>query len=103
MRSAKQSDSPSGATRDVYPLRPAGITAGEIDRWLEKVGGELRRLVKEQPHLLGQDPRGLLGRIMTPELAPDYESCLRAAAFAVLRVRAQDRAEHASPTSGDAA
>jgi hypothetical protein len=41
--------------------------------------------------------------MVTPETAPDYASCLRRAAFGVLLLRAKDREEMASPTSGDAA
>jgi hypothetical protein len=54
----------------------------------------------QNPGLDGEDPRVLFSRMVTPETLPDYSSCLRRAAFGVLLVRAQHRAELADPSTG---
>lgn len=90
-------------TRNEFALRRGRASQGEIERVLDRVHGEVLRLQRDQPHLLTEDPRALFARMVTPELAPDYESLLRRAAFAVLCLHARDRADVASPTTGDAA
>jgi hypothetical protein len=67
---------------------------------VRRVALEVDRLLEHNPGLAGEDPRVLFARMVTPETAPDYGSCLRRAAFGVLLVRAQDRAETADPTTG---
>lgn len=100
MRSSKPGDSPSGATRDVYPIRGR---ASVLSDYFDPIHVELHRLVQQEPGLAFAGPDVLFARMVTPETAPDYASCLRRAAFGVLLVRAIDRAEQASPTTGDAA
>lgn len=71
--------------------------------YVELVHAEAVRLLKQNPALAGEDARVLFSRMVTPELAPAFDSLVRRAAFGVLAARAQDRADTANPTSGDAA
>lgn len=100
MRAAKQSDSPSGATRDVYPRRDHGPN---LEEYGMRVKARARRLLAENPHLLTQDWRGFYSRMVVPATAVDYESALNRAAWGLLLVWSVDRAEMASPFTGDAA
>lgn len=90
-------------TRNEFALRRGRVNQGEIERVLDRVHGEVLRLQRDQPHLLTEDPRALFARMVTPELAPDYESALRRTAFGVLWLHALERAELVDPLSGDAA
>lgn len=105
MRSAKPGDSPSGAVRDVYPLRSARATDTlvQLDEYLNRIRVEVHRLLDEQPHLEGQDTKGLFSRVIVPTSLLTYESALRRAAISVLVLRAVDRSELADPFTGDAA
>lgn len=89
--------------RNEFALRRAHREVDALSEALARIGEEALRLLTTQPHLAGQDSRGLLGRVMTPETSPDFDSLVRRAALAVLAVRAKDREEQASPFTGDAA
>jgi hypothetical protein len=99
MRSPKPSDSPSGFNREVYPLRGVRVRV-DMHEYVRHVAAEVDRLLAQNPGLDGEDPRALFSRMVTPETLPDYSSCLRRAAFGVLLVRAQHRAELADPSTG---
>lgn len=71
-----------------------------LDSYLERVREEARRLIKEHPHLEGESPDRLFCRYISPETAPSFESVLRRSAFALLHLRAVDRAEMADFSSG---
>lgn len=99
MRSAKQSDSPSGATRDVYPLR-GRVHGPDLPDYSFRVLARAKRLLATNPHLAGEDPRVLFSRLVVPVAVVDYEGALTRAAMAVLLVAAVDRAEQADPFTG---
>lgn len=92
--------------RDVDKWTPTRATDSfqlALGTYLMRVNREAQRLLAEHPHLEGESPDVLFSRYITRETAPGYESVLRRAAFAVLHLRAVDRAEQASPFTGDAA
>lgn len=61
------------------------------------------QLLAEQPHLATADPRSLFSRMAVPATVIDYESAVTRAAMGLLLACAVDRAEQASPFTGDAA
>lgn len=82
---------------------PASLVLNGVESYSRLVQEEVLRLLAEYPHLEGEDPRVLFSRYIVAETAPDFASVLRRNAFALLHLRAVDRAERANPFTGDAA
>jgi hypothetical protein len=61
------------------------------------------RLLREHPHLAGEDPRQLLGRVLSMPDAVPYDRELNRAGLCVLLLAAVERRDVNDPTSGDAA
>lgn len=87
-------------SRNEHALRRVGV----LDKYFDAIRDETHRMVQAEPALAFAAPDVLFARMTAAETAPDYGSCLRRAAYGFLLLRAQDRAEQASPfTGGEAA
>lgn len=68
---------------------------------LARVRARAIRLIVEQPHLNGEDPRVLWSRLLTPTMLVTGEVALQRAAIAVLLLASVERAENLDISSGD--
>lgn len=90
-------------SRNEFELRRRRVVS-DLEDYAFRAQAHANALLVEFPHLEGEDPRVLFSRFIVPETAPDYESALRRAAFALLHLRAIDRSEQQDPfTGGEAA
>lgn len=78
------------------------MTRFTVHDTLVSVRRRISRLVHDRPHLVGEDPRSLLSRLIATAQGPmSYEEAERLAAFAVLHLRAVERAERVRVDTGN--
>jgi hypothetical protein len=107
MRSRKQSDSPSDATRDVYPLRkPPADPEGQDYFAMMRAVRDARLRYWALPNVVHtDDPRTALGRVagavqVFRAEVDSHEQAVQLAALALSLVAVTERAEAADHTTG---
>jgi hypothetical protein len=76
-------------------------TGDELRGVLARVRVRALSLASQQPHLVGEDPRILYSRLVTPTTLVTGEVALQRAAIAMLLVAAVERAENLRIDSGN--
>lgn len=105
MRSAKHGDSPSGYDREIRPRPSRAVSDSQPFRMMSAVNAARQRYWRLPAVAHTDDPRTAYSRIISAtaltEPAIDYDAAVHLAALALNLIAAVDRAQEASPATGE--